>query len=414
MSKTTAELYEERLKRFKDAVALKIPDRVPVAPMFEAFPLHYAGVTIEQAMNDYAMAERALDAFYADFAPDLAWDPILLYPARVLNALDLHWLRWPGHGVEPDTMYQFIEGEYMKSNEYDEFVYDPSHFMLTKWLPRSFGALEGLSNIGPFRDAMWLGWFNSFYPFSLPQVKDSLKALMEAADELAVWYAFIAKYDQKLIGMGFPLAYGSLSFAPFDIVGDTLRGTRGIMTDIYRQSEKLLQAIEKMIPVAVEMGVNGCRATGNPFVVIPLHKGVDEFLSDEQYKIFYWSSLRKMLLGLIEAGLTPVVYGEGSMNTRLEHLRDVPRGKILYHFENVDMSRAKEALSGIACISGNVPNSLLYSGTTEDVKDCCKKLIDTCGKDGGFIMDTAAAVDDAKPENIKTLIEFTKEYGVYR
>ena len=28
-------------------------------------------------------------------------------------------------------------------------------------------------------------------------------------------------------------------------------------------------------------------------------------------------------------------------------------------------------------------------------------------------MDASAALDDAKPENVKTMFEFTKEYGVY-
>jgi hypothetical protein len=47
------------------------------------------------------------------------------------------------------------------------------------------------------------------------------------------------------------------------------------------------------------------------------------------------------------------------------------------------------------------------------VKAYCKNLIDYVGKDGGFIMDAAAHVTEAKPENLKAMFEFTKEYGVY-
>ncbi|MGB4504060.1 MAG: uroporphyrinogen decarboxylase family protein, partial [Syntrophaceticus sp.] len=63
---------------------------------------------------------------------------------------------------------------------------------------------------------------------------------------------------------------------------------------------------------------------------------------------------------------------------------------------------------------GNVPNALLCTGTPEEVKEYCKKLIDVLGKDGGYIMDSGACIDEAKPENIKAMIDFTKEYGVYR
>jgi hypothetical protein len=55
----------------------------------------------------------------------------------------------------------------------------------------------------------------------------------------------------------------------------------------------------------------------------------------------------------------------------------------------------------------------MATGTPEDVKDILQKLIDVVGKDGGYIMDASAALDDAKVENVKMLFEFTKDYGVY-
>jgi uroporphyrinogen-III decarboxylase len=48
------------------------------------------------------------------------------------------------------------------------------------------------------------------------------------------------------------------------------------------------------------------------------------------------------------------------------------------------------------------------------VKGYCKKLIDTVGKEGGYIMANGAFFDHAKPENVKAMVEFTKEYGVYK
>jgi len=70
-------------------------------------------------------------------------------------------------------------------------------------------------------------------------------------------------------------------------------------------------------------------------------------------------------------------------------------------------------LGDTVCIRGNVPLSIMCTGTPDDVKDYCKKLIDVVGKGGGFIMDGSTVMDDAKPENVKAMIDFTKEYGVY-
>jgi hypothetical protein len=65
------------------------------------------------------------------------------------------------------------------------------------------------------------------------------------------------------------------------------------------------------VPIATEMGVSGATAGDNPFVFIPLHKGADGFISDKDFKKFYWPTLKAVLLGLIEAGTIPYLFVEG-------------------------------------------------------------------------------------------------------
>ena len=137
-------------------------------------------------------------------------------------------------------------------------------------------------------------------------------------------------------------------------------------------------------------------------------------MSPEQYKIFYWPFLRKLMMGIIDAGLIPYAYTEGNYTSRLEIISDVPKGKVLYHFERVDMEKAKAILGDTACISGNVPTSLLNIGSPQEVREYCKRLIDVAGKGGGLIMDSSGGINEAKPENVRAMADFTKEYGVYR
>jgi len=77
------------------------------------------------------------------------------------------------------------------------------------------------------------------------------------------------------------------------------------------------------------------------------------------------------------------------------------------------MVEAKEILGDTVSIRGNVPLSILVTGATESVRSCCKKLIDSVGKGGGYFMDASTGIDDAKPESVRAMFEFTKEYGVY-
>jgi uroporphyrinogen-III decarboxylase len=197
------------------------------------------------------------------------------------------------------------------------------------------------------------------------------------------------------------------------MIGDTLRGTKGIMLDIYRQPEKLLEAMEAITPLMIKMGIGAAQATGQPIIFIPLHKGADGFMSDEHFEKFYWPSLRNVILGLIEAGCVPNPAAEGGYNSRLDVVKDLPKGKTLWMIDQSDMVKVKQSLGQNACLMGNVPSSMLSLGKPEEVKDYAKKLIETVGKGGGFILSNGSFFDQAKPENVKAMVEAAKEYGAY-
>jgi uroporphyrinogen-III decarboxylase len=61
-----------------------------------------------------------------------------------------------------------------------------------------------------------------------------------------------------------------------------------------------------------------------------------------------------------------------------------------------------------------MPISTLAVGKPEDVRAAVKKLINDCAKGGGYIMMTGATVENVPPENVKTMIDACKEYGVYK
>ncbi len=83
-------------------------------------------------------------------------------------------------------------------------------------------------------------------------------------------------------------------------------------------------------------------------------------------------------------------------------------------FDTTDISKAKEVLGDIMCIAGNMPASLLQSGTPEKVREYTKMLIDVAGKGGGFIMSSRTVLDEANPELVEVWADFTREYGVYQ
>ncbi len=411
MTKTPEELYQERVKRVLDVVQLKTPDRVPVFGPYQLFPYTFGGVTLKEAMNDYAKAREACHKFVDEFQPDIDFGPILAYPAEPMETLGLKWFKWPGHGLGDHVMYQYVEGEYMTAEEYDEFIADPSDFMLTKWVPRSFKGLEAFANFPTMRRMMWSGWMG-LGAFASPEMKESFRIAVEAGEQVGQWWESIFQYIDEIKKKGFPIAWVAFDWPPFDIIGDTLRGTRGILSDILRRPDKLLEALEIATQIFIEYG-SGAAGAELPLCWIWMHKGTGKFMSPEQFETFYWPWLRKGMLALIDQGIIPMVYCEADVESRLEYFADVPKGKVIYHVAQTDLAKAKAVLGDTACIMGNVPNIIMHTGTPDDVKEYCKWAIDVAGKDGGYIMDTAVMLDEAKPENLKAMIEFTKEYGVY-
>jgi len=414
MSKTPGQLLAERTKRVKDAYELRVPDRVPIDLNFGYMLARLGGITNQELERDHEKAQELLEKYALYFEPDIARGATFSPLPSVL--LGDRQTKWPGHGLGPNGTFQFVEGEYMKAEEYDAFLHDPSDFTLRSFLPRVFAALEGFAGL-PRLPIMLMG-----YP-ALPnvavldddRVADALEVLLKTSREIIRLRTLRKASAQRMEALGFPMSLRSAAYltAPFDFLSDTLRGMRGIMLDMYRCPEKLLAAQEKVLPILVEHTVAGAKRSGSPYCFIALHRGSDGFMSLEQFETFYWPSLKAMLLGLIDGGVTPHVFYEGCYDQRLQYLRELPKGKTIGRFDSSDLFKVKEALGDTMCIMAGFPVSLLQGGTPEQIQALTKEMIEVVGKDGGFVMGASSSMAEADPELVKVWVDATKEYGVY-
>ncbi len=411
MEKSPEELFEERVKRIQDAVQLKQPDRVPFAPFVSFFAVRHAGIGFEEAMHDYDKLTMAVKKFMLEFQPDALPDTFrILAWAKTLEFLDYKQLVWPGHGGNPESTYQFVEGEYMKAEEYDAFLSDPSDFLLRSFLPRAWGVMEPFTRIRPLSWAWYTRASSYVAPFGTPEMAGALESLVKAGQEAQKMIAKATEIVKDMESLGFPRQFVASAYAPFDYIGDFLRGTLGIMLDMFRNPDKLLAAIDKITPSMIEQAVGVAKTSGVNRVFIPLHKGIDGFMSGEQFKTFYWPSLKKLMMACIDAGFTPNPLFEGDCTSRLEIIGDIPRGKAIYWFERTSLFKAKEVLGDTVCIEGGLPSMLLINGSMDDVKDYCRKLIDVVGKNGGLIINGDVGIpDEAKAENVRAMADFIRE-----
>lgn len=389
-----AAAYRDRISLIKDAIQLqKAPARIPICPSAGFFPIKYADVSMYDAMYDYEMLARAWKKYCDDFRPDAYNAPTTVVPGKPLDILDFQLCKWPGRGLDHQQEYQYVEKEYMQADEYQDLIDDPTGYFMSTYFPRIFGALKPLEKIPLFPPVNEIPCIPpALIPFGTAELQQAFKALMEAGQETMRWISAVRRLNGSIMGTGYPAFSGGFTKAPFDVIGDTLRGTRGIMLDMYRHPDELIEACERLTPFMVKSGVASCRATGHIMPFIPLHKGADGFMSDEQFRTFYWPSLRKLIIGLVNEGCVPQLFAEGGYNQRLEAICDVPHGKTVWWFDLTDMERAKKTVGQVACIAGNVPLSLLCTATPDKVRAYCQSLMDTAGRGGGFIFSTGAGI----------------------
>jgi uroporphyrinogen-III decarboxylase len=404
--------YKKRLQRIIDVILLKVPDRVPVMLPTANYPIYHANSTLQEAMYNYNEIRRAWSKFLHDFDMDIRNHGLVL-PGRMLANLDYRLYQWPGHGLNSNaTSYQCVEGEYMMADEYEALIKDPSDFWMRVYLPRIFGAFEPFRMLAPFTSIMEIP-IGYFIPYTRPEVQALLQKLLEAGKETAKWLEVTTAYEKEALEAGFPSFGNIVAKAPFDVIGDTMRGTQGIMIDMYRKPDQLLEAMEKILPLHLEAAIFEVNTTGSQVVFMPLHKGSDGFMSMKQFEKFYWPTLKKFVLGLIDEGIVPLLFAEGNYNTRFEIVNDLPRGAVIWWLDQSNMDQAKKILGEKSCICGNVPTSLLCTGTPQAVKEYCRKLIEDVGKGGGFILTGGATIDKGNPENLRAMMAAAEEYGVY-
>jgi len=267
ISEEAEEAYKRRARRVANVIQLKVPDRVPVVPSFGMFPALDNGYTCEEVMFDYDKAHQAWMKTLKDFEPDLFRGAGYALSGHVLEALDYKQLRLPGRGIPSNHIYQFLEQEYVKAEEfYDHFLDDPSDFMLRMYLPRVCGILEPLKAAPPL--TTWFGYYISILTntafFGLPEVTEALESLLRAGAEALKWGRKLNEEAKEIRSIGYPSMSGGGCAAPFDIIGDWFRGTRGIMLDMFRVPQKLIDAMEKLVPILVRTAADQARKSGNP------------------------------------------------------------------------------------------------------------------------------------------------------
>lgn len=393
------QVYQARLARYVTAMRNETPDRVPIRPFVAEFTAAYAGMTCQDVAHDY---RKAFDAVLA-CARDFDWDaivPNMVYVwTGLTQAAGLRYYAIPGLDIPADVGFSYIEPPaekaYMRADEYDALIADPTAFLFNTWLPRVSTDIAAPGTPASYRGNLAL-----------------VKSGMAMAE---YFHAFGPQVDRLRLECGMPSAISGIFKAPFDILADKLRGYIGLVEDMARQPAKVLAACQSLVPHLCRVGL----ATADPDRRVPIgfwmHRACVPFVTPRQFASHCWPTLRPIIEEFWRHGHQTLFYAEGQWGAHLETFRELPARSIVFHVDRDDVFTVKRKLGDRFAISGGVPNTLLSFGAPDEVRDFCRRVIDEVAADGGYIMDAGAIMqNDTSAENLRVLTETTREFGVYR
>ena len=390
--------YQQRFARYVTAMRNETPDCVPIRPFVAEFTAKYAGMTCQEVVHDY---QKAFDAA-VKCAQDFDWDavvPNMVYVwTGLAQAAGLRYYGIPGIGLPHDVGFNYIEPAedkaFMRADEYDALIADPTGFLFSTWLPRVSTEVAACGTPACYRGRLAL-------------VKSSM-AMMQ------YFQAFGPQIERLRRECGTPSAIAGIFKAPFDIIADKLRGYVGLVQDMAEQPDKVLAACEALMPHLCHVGLT----TADPARCVPIgfwmHRGCVPFINPRQFDSHYWPTLKPIIEEFWKHGHQTLFYAEGKWAAHLEAFRELPARSIVFHADRDDIFAVKRKLGDRFALSGGVPNVLLSYGKPAEVRDFCRRVMDEVAPGGGYIMDAGAIMqNDTSVENLRILTETTREFGVY-
>lgn len=395
---STEKVYQERLSRYIAAMRNEKPDRVPIRPFVAEFTARYAGFTCQEVAHDYTKAFEAAVRTARDFQWDAVVPNMVYVWTGLAQALGLRYYGIPGIGIPHTSGFNYIEppedNAFMRADEYDALIADPTGFLYDTWLPRV--STEICRTGAPVTR------------------RNNLALVKSSMAMLSYFHAFGPQIQRLRAEAGCCSAIAGIFKAPFDILADKLRGYVGLTLDMQTQPKKVLAACEALMPHLCHVGLS----TADPASLVPIgfwmHRGCVPFVSPKQFASHNWPTLRPIIEEFWKNGHQTLFYAEGKWRHHFDAFRELPDRSIVFHCDQDDLFEVHRRLHDKFALSGGVPNVLLSFGQPDEVRTFCKRVLSEVAADGGYIMDASAIMqDDTSIENLRVLTETTREYGVY-
>lgn len=387
----TQALLKERIDLVHQAIKMdSVPKRIINKGNVFGWMNAFDEEPINTVLRDFDLLERDLRNFCETYQFDLI-DSVGF--RNIPSVLDLMGNSIYSFNDEDRSVYT-VEFDFMKDDEYPLIKEDLFKYIWEKLMPRKFEVLN--------------------------DDEKGMRALYDACIELSK----IFEKKEEWIKMiredyGIECAYAPEIPAPilgFDMLFFMFRGIKPISIDLRRRPKELIEACQVIDELLNEPILNDPNIVDgsdeNLLYDYNLAMMSQTILSRKQFDQIYGPILTKLFKHIVDHKKTVRFFVEGSFGRFLDYLQDIPKGHLAVEFENDNIFELRKQLPN-ACVIGGMPTLMLGNGTEQECVDYAKKLCDELGTNGGYIMSQDKMMqyrNDAKPENLKAVSDFVREY----
>lgn len=381
---------QKKIERIKRVMNGESVDRVPIILDFEvSYACEYANIDFLKATWHYTDIVRAYEKLLDDFEMDanlgLDWRPP--QKSEILGSRSWVQNRQNGTMQHPEVMA-------LGDDEYNDLISDPVRCFVEKALPRMYSSIghNSVKDIAAITQALM---------FEKNQIADFYNQIYEKTYEKAV-----------------PIYYGTMFYAPFDLIGDHLRGITKVSMDLRRKKTELLKACEVLTPLMIDYVENTLEPdeTGISCACSWVH--LPPMISPKNFETFFWPGFKRICNTLVQKGYTLYLQFQGDYTDGryFDYYSELPLNNAIIAVENQDFKKTLDAFHGKNMVSCSYPLHYLTNYSTAECIAKAKELMDIGMDKGQFYFGfnkPAFSFKDADPQKMKAVIDFVKEYGKY-
>lgn len=342
------------LERVATVLQHKEADRVPVYPLINSISRNYEGMTYAEWSKD---TERCAESIIKA-TDDIGVDCICSLVDLSVEAADFgQKVIFPEHeAAHPDFTFRLLE------------------------------KVEQFKEIKPFD------------PRKSPRMSEHIKLcklLMEKRGDTHPVVAFV--------------------FGPLGVLS-MLRGQETLFMDLLDEPEAVMAALESITDTLAEYCI-ALMETGVHAVMFDTLFASQSILSKEMWDEFEGPFIERLSKLVHDNGTMVMLHNCGHgiyFDAQIKRMKPEAISCLYPPDDCKDFAEAKEKYGDQTTIIGYITPSWLIAATEEDIREECRKEMETCKKDGGFILATGCEYPSVlSVEKAKIIVDCAKTDGVY-